>query len=191
MCLTRQAEMPPCGYKRRSRSRARHGRSTSSTGSQSANVGSREGDFGFSPDSGRGPGVALTGSFDPIETLRSRIISWHQAHVSQVCVMIQGFSTRTSEWVAAKRKELQEQANRSQQEFVSRQKVEELFGRGIGQVRKALAEVMKEIADERGISLILLKATIVLASPELDITEEALRRLDKRLPSTNLAASDN
>ncbi len=101
MCLTRQAEMPPCGYKRRSRSRARHGRSTSSTGSQSANVGSREGDFGFSPDSGRGPGVALTGSFDPIETLRSRIISWHQAHVSQVCVMIQGFSTRTSEWVGA------------------------------------------------------------------------------------------
>jgi hypothetical protein len=56
---------------------------------------------------------------------------------------------------------------------------EELFGRGIGQVRKALAEVMKEIADERGISLILLKATIVLANRELDITEEALRRLDK------------
>ncbi len=74
---------------------------------------------------------------------------------------------------------MQEQANRSQQEFVSRQKVEELFGRGIGQVRKALAEVMKEIADERGISLILLKATIVLANRELDITEEALRRLDK------------
>jgi Skp family chaperone for outer membrane proteins len=42
-----------------------------------------------------------------------------------------------------------------------------------------LAEVMKEIADERGISLILLKATIVLANRELDITEEALRRLDK------------
>ncbi len=52
-------------YKRRSRARARHGRSTSSTGSQSANVDSREGDFGFSPDSGRGPGAALTGSFDP------------------------------------------------------------------------------------------------------------------------------
>jgi Skp family chaperone for outer membrane proteins len=97
----------------------------------------------------------------------------------------------SAEAFAAKRKELQEQANRSQQEFVSRQKVEELFGRGIGQVRKALAEVMKEIADERGISLILLKATIVLANRELDITEEALRRLDKRLPSVNFAASDN
>ncbi len=98
----------------------------------------------------------------------------------------------SAEAFTAKRKELQEQAYSLQQDFVSRQKeMEELFGRGIRQVRKALAEVMKEIADERGISLILLKATIVLASPELDTTEEALRRLDKRLPSTNLAASDN
>jgi len=98
----------------------------------------------------------------------------------------------SAETFAAKRKELQEQANRLQQEFVSHQKeMEELFGRGIGQVRKALAEVVKEIADERGISLILLKATIVLANRELDITEEVLRHLDERLPSVNPAASDN
>ncbi len=41
------------GYEQWSRARASHGRSTSSTGNQSANVGYREGDFGFSPDSGR------------------------------------------------------------------------------------------------------------------------------------------
>ncbi len=98
----------------------------------------------------------------------------------------------SAEAFTAKRRELQDQANKLQQEFVSRQKeMEELFGRGIRQVRKALAEVAKEIADERGISLILLKATIVLVSRELDITEEALRRLDERLPSVNFAASDN
>ena len=98
----------------------------------------------------------------------------------------------SAEAFAAKRKELQEQAYSLQQDFVSRQKeMEEFFGRGIRQVRKALAEVAKEIADERGINLILLKATIVLASRELDITEEALRRLDERLPSVNFAASDN
>jgi len=98
----------------------------------------------------------------------------------------------SAETFAAKRKELQEHANRLQQEFVSHQKeMEELFGRGIGQVRKALAEVVKEIADERGISVILLKATTVLANRELDITEEVLRHLDERLPSVNPAASDN
>ncbi len=57
--------MSVCGYERWSRARARHGRNTSRTGSQSAIVGFREGDFGFSPDSGRGPSAALTGSFDP------------------------------------------------------------------------------------------------------------------------------
>jgi outer membrane protein len=98
----------------------------------------------------------------------------------------------SAEAFAAKRKELQEQANKLQQEFVSRQKeMEELFGRGIRQVRKALAEVAKEIADERDINLILLKATIVLANRELDITEEALKRLDERLPSVDLSASGN
>jgi len=98
----------------------------------------------------------------------------------------------SSEAFAAKRKELQDQAMSLQQEFLTRQKeLEQLFGKGIGQVRNALAEVAKEIADERGISLILLKATIVLASRDLDITEEALKRLDEKLPSVNLAKESN
>jgi outer membrane protein len=98
----------------------------------------------------------------------------------------------SAEAFATKRKELQEQAMNLQQEFLSRQKeMEELFGRGIGQVREALAEVAKDIADERGINLILLKATIVLASRDLDITEEALQRLDERLPSVDLTTGSN
>ena len=98
----------------------------------------------------------------------------------------------SSEAFAAKRKELQDQAMSLQQEFLTRQKeMEALFGKGIGQVRNALAEVAKEIADERGISLILLKATIVLASRDLDITEEALKRLDQKLPSVDLSTQSN
>ena len=136
-------------------------------------------------------------------TLRVEIDKQRQAH--QTTLREQENALRTAdeelarqravlsaEAFATKRKELQEQANNLQQEFVSRQQeMEELFGRGIRQVRQALAEVAKEIADERGINLILLKATIVLASRELDITEEALRRLDERLPSVNFAASGN
>jgi outer membrane protein len=136
-------------------------------------------------------------------TLREEIDKQRQAH--QTTLREQENALRTAdqelarqravlsaEAFAAKRKELQEQANGLQQEFVSRQKeMEELFGQGIRQVRQALAEVAKEIADERGISLILLKQTIVLASRELDITDEALLRLDERLPSVNFTASGN
>ncbi len=53
------------GYKRRSRARAIYGSSTLSTGSRSPYVGFHENCFGFTPDSGRGWGAALTGSFDP------------------------------------------------------------------------------------------------------------------------------
>jgi outer membrane protein len=98
----------------------------------------------------------------------------------------------SAEAFAAKRKELQDQAMGLQQEVAARQKeMEDLFGKGVNQVRRAMAEVAKEIADERGIKLILLKATIVLASRDLDITEEALKRLDEKLPSVNLAKDSN
>lgn len=136
-------------------------------------------------------------------TLRQEVDRQRQAH--QTTLREQENALRTAdqelarqravlsaESFTAKRKELQEQAVNLQQEFVSRQKeMEVLFGRGIGQVRNALAQVAKEIADERGINLILLKATIVLASRDLDITEEALKRLDERLPSVDLSESGN
>ena len=99
-------------------------------------------------------------------TLRAEIDKQRQAH--QATLREQENALRTAdqelarqravlsaEAFAAKRKELQEQADRLQQEFVSRQnEMEELFGRGIGQVRKVLGEVATEIADERGLSLI-------------------------------------
>ena len=95
----------------------------------------------------------------PLHTLRAEIDKQRQAH--QTTLREQENALRTAdqelarqravlsaEAFAAKRKELQEQANSLQQEFVSRQKeMEELFGRGIGQVRKALAEVAREIAE--------------------------------------------
>jgi Skp family chaperone for outer membrane proteins len=136
-------------------------------------------------------------------TLREEIDKQRQAHQNTLREQENALRTAdqelarqrtvlSAEAFATKRKELQEQANGLQQGFVSRQKeMEEFFGRGIRQVRNALAEVAKEIADERGISLILLKATIVLASRELDITDEALRRLDERLPSVDFSSSGN
>lgn len=136
-------------------------------------------------------------------TLRQEIDQQRQAH--QAALHEQENALRTAdqelarqravlsaEAFAAKRKELQEQAMGLQQQFLSRQKeMEDLFGKGIGQVRNALAEVAKDIAEERGINLILLKATIVLANRDLDITDEALRRLDEKLPSVDLKDSGN
>lgn len=98
----------------------------------------------------------------------------------------------SAEAFAAKRRELQEQATSLQREFLSRQKgMEQAFGKGIAQVRSALVDVATNIAEERGIDLILLKGAVVLVSRELDITEETMERLNEKLPSIDVSAMQN
>jgi Skp family chaperone for outer membrane proteins len=93
---------------------------------------------------------------------------------------------------AAKRKGLQDQVGNLQRDFTSRQKeLEQTFAKGMAKVRRALVEVAAEIATEQKIDIILLKATVVLVSRELDITKDALKRLDERLPSVIESATQN
>lgn len=55
--------------------------------------------------------------------------------------------------------------------------------RGLSQVQKALIEVVREIASERNLDLVITAGSVVLQNPELDITNEALARLDAKLPA--------
>ena len=98
----------------------------------------------------------------------------------------------SAEAFAAKRKELQEQVGHLQRDFTARQKeLEQIFAKGMAKVRRALVEVAAEIATEQKIDIILLKATVVLVSRELDITEDALKRLDEKLSSVAESATQN
>ncbi len=98
----------------------------------------------------------------------------------------------SAEAFAVKRKELQEQVGNLQRDFTSRQKaLEQTFAKGMGKVRRALVEVAAEIATEQKIDIIFLKATVVLVNRELDITEDALKRLDENLPSVAESATQN
>ena len=91
-------------------------------------------------------------------------------------------SVLSAEAFAQKRKELEEQAASLQREFVSQQRnLERRFRQGMGQVRTVVIEVSKEIALERDLDIILLKASVVLTVRELDITDEVMKRLNERL----------
>ena len=52
----------------------------------------------------------------------------------------------------------------------------------MAQVQSELALIAKEIAEERGLDLIVSKAAVVIVKPKLDITAEALKLLNARLP---------
>jgi len=87
----------------------------------------------------------------------------------------------------------QEAFNQRRQEFqrkvqefqrfvqVRTRQLDQGFSIAMEEVRKALIEVIAEIVREKGIDVVLGKGTIVMANTQLDISQEALDRLNGRL----------
>ena len=60
----------------------------------------------------------------------------------------------------------------------------------MGVVRATLLEVVAEIANERAVQLVLSKPQVILVDRSLDVTDEALSRLDQRLASVDVVIGD-
>ena len=91
--------------------------------------------------------------------------------------------------VYAKRRQDLEQEVASVQREIQEQKraLDSIFSQGMSQVRLALVEIVKGIAQERKADLVLSKANVVLVRPDLEITDEALQQLNEELPSIDIA----
>jgi Skp family chaperone for outer membrane proteins len=92
---------------------------------------------------------------------------------------------------ATKRKAIRERVNELQRIIQERKReLDDLFNNGMRQVDLALVEVLKELAEERGINLILNagrgRGLVLFAENQIVITDEALQRLDARLPKVEL-----
>lgn len=64
--------------------------------------------------------------------------------------------------------------------------LDEAFAKAMKRVRDALVSVVAEIADEDGIKVVLSNSQIVIAERALDISSEALSRLNERLPTVDV-----
>ena len=93
----------------------------------------------------------------------------------------------TASAFSQKRKELEQQIAALQQDVrQTRASMEALFKEGMTQLQKELVEIVTEIAQERSADLVLTKSQVVLVKPELEITDQALERLNEKLPSVSL-----
>jgi outer membrane protein len=97
---------------------------------------------------------------------------------------------------ATKRKEIRDRVNELQRIIQERKRaLDDMFNNGMRQVDLALVDVLKELAEERGINLILNagrgRGLVLFAENQIVITEEALRRLDVRLPKVELTKPAN
>ncbi len=87
-----------------------------------------------------------------------------------------------------RRKELEAQAEQFRNDAqVRRQQFEKLESEGSSQIRKAIVEIVAEMAKANGITLVLDKSQILLSVSAYEITAETLKKLDVKLPTVNLA----
>ena len=56
----------------------------------------------------------------------------------------------------------------------------------LNEVREAMIDVARALAEERGFNLLLPSSGLVLFSPQIDLTDDILARLDQKLPNVKV-----
>lgn len=93
----------------------------------------------------------------------------------------------SQEAFAARRRAFEERARTAQRGVQQRRRqFDEMMSKALGEVQKNVVQIATEIATKRDIGLILPKRFVVIASKKLDISDEVLQTLNKRLPSISL-----
>lgn len=95
--------------------------------------------------------------------------------------------TMTAETIAQRHQEISQKVQQlRQQSELRRQQLEDSFNTAMDQVRQAVIEIVTELAQARGYTLVLNKSTVLLSAIEFDITTEVLTELNQRLPSAQV-----
>lgn len=63
-----------------------------------------------------------------------------------------------------------------------RRQLDQVAAAALNEVRTAMIEVVGELADDRGFNLVLPSSGLLLFSPEIDLTADAMAQLDVKLP---------
>jgi outer membrane protein len=64
-----------------------------------------------------------------------------------------------------------------------RRQLDQVAASSLNEVRSAMIEVVGELSDARGFNLVVPTSGLLLFSPKIDLTDEVLARLDRKLPN--------
>lgn len=80
-----------------------------------------------------------------------------------------------------------QKANQARQEIQNkRAQLDKGFSSALTQIQNTTIGIITEIAKEKNIDLVLTGSTVLYANQEMDITEEVLSRLNKKVPSISV-----
>ena len=96
-------------------------------------------------------------------------------------------ATLSADDFAKKRDQLGQQMDQLRQNSEKlKQQLEDAFNAGMGQVSQALAGVLTDIAKQRNLTLVLDKRAVPLSANGFDITADALKALNAKLPTVTI-----
>jgi Skp family chaperone for outer membrane proteins len=93
----------------------------------------------------------------------------------------------STEAYAQKRSAFEQDAARVQRMVQERRReLDAVSAAAYAELRNAIIEVVGRLAESRGFNIVLPSSAVLLFSPQLDLTEEALAALDRRLPDVRV-----
>ena len=96
-------------------------------------------------------------------------------------------SSLTNDEYLKRRHDLEQRYAGYQSEIAERRRaLEGRFSKGMRLVESKLLEIVRDLAEERGVGLVLSKSAVLLTDPEYDATEAVMRRLNDALPRVEL-----
>jgi len=95
----------------------------------------------------------------------------------------------TPDQIRARERELQERITAAQRSFRDRNRIiQEAAQYSINQVQASLVAVIRQVAESRGMNLVLHRSQVALNVNEFDISEQVAEALNKVLPTVNVPA---
>jgi len=93
----------------------------------------------------------------------------------------------SADQIRAKERELQDRITNAQKTFRDRNRIIQEAGQyGLAQIERMLIGVIRQVAESRGMNLVLHRAQVALNVNEFDITDQVAEQLNKVLPSVTL-----
>tara|TARA_B100000989_G_scaffold4535_1_gene3151 strand:- start:2014 stop:2493 length:480 start_codon:yes stop_codon:yes gene_type:complete len=103
-------------------------------------------------------------------------------------LLIESQSIMAPEAFEAKRSEYESKVQKYNNERQSKlMKIDELIAVSRNDILNALKPILEEISNEKGITIILEKTSIMLNAEKMDITNEVLKKLNKSLPNIEVS----
>ena len=98
----------------------------------------------------------------------------------------------TAEAFEKRARELKDKAREAQKRAqATNQLLKKSFDQSMDEIRKHLLKIIAEVAEETGAGVVLFRSAIVIAVKKLEISQEVLKRLNKKLPAVKVTFAKN